>query len=197
MAPLGVLTAITGAIRVGGASWLKRLIGRALENNATVEMELLSSVSQEVCEVWNGKSIIRSTGQPEVKQIIHIPAEKGDVSPESFITMNSETWSKNYKLKKLNSVATDTTSKKCFDQSLAISPEQHSEKSTVTGRSNERDDSVDPESQLPEDTVDLEEYKEYKDIPPNISLNTHGESNSTRLWNYAIIATILQIAVLI
>lgn len=197
MAPLGILTAITGAIRVGGVSWLKRLIGRARENNAQVEIELLSSVSQEVCELWNGRSIIRSTGQPEVKQIIHIPAEKGDISPESFITINPETWSKNYRLKKRNSVASDTRSKKCFDQSPAISPEQHSEKSTVTGRSNERDDNVDPESQLPEDTVSLEEYKEYKDMPPNISLNIHGGSNSIKLWNYAIIATILQIAVLI
>ncbi|KAL9034418.1 MAG: hypothetical protein Q9214_007051 [Letrouitia sp. 1 TL-2023] len=111
--------------------------------------------------------------------------------------MNPETWSKNYRLKMRNSVASDTRSQKCFDKSPAISPEQHSEKSTVTGRSNERDDNVDPESQLPEDTVGLEEYKEYKDMPPNISLNIHGGSNSIKLWNYAIIATILQIAVLI
>lgn len=194
MAPLGILAAIVGAIRVGGASWLKRVIGRARENNADVEMELLSSVSQEVCELWNGRSIIRSTGQPEVKQIIHIPAEQGDISPESFITMNPETWSKNYKLKKRNSIAKGTGSKKSFDKSPPISPEQHSEKSTVTGRSNEGDDNVDPESQLPEDTAGLEAYK---DMPPNISLNIHGGSNSIKLWNYAIIATALQIAVLI
>ena len=89
MAPLGVLTAIAGAIRVGGASWLKRLVGRARENNITAEIDLMSSVSQEVCELWNGKSIVRSTGRPEVKQIIHFPAEEGDVSSESFITVNT------------------------------------------------------------------------------------------------------------
>lgn len=86
MVPLGVLTAIAGAIHVGGASWLKRLVGRARENKANVEIELISSVSQEVCELWNCKSIVRSTGQPEVKQIIHLPAGKGDISPKSFIT---------------------------------------------------------------------------------------------------------------
>lgn len=81
MAPLGVLTAISGAIRVGGASWLKRLIGRAREGKASVEIELMSSVSQEVCELWNGQSIVRSTGQPQAKQIIHIPSKEGDISP--------------------------------------------------------------------------------------------------------------------
>lgn len=62
MVPLGVLIAIAGAIRVGGSSWLKRLVGRARENKANVKIELMSSVSQEVCELWNGKSIVRSTG---------------------------------------------------------------------------------------------------------------------------------------
>ena len=98
MAPLGVLTAIVGAIRVGGADWLKRLVGRARETTASAEIELMSSVSHEVCEVWNGTSIVRSMGSPQVKQIIHLPAKEGDISPESFITMDPETWSECYEL---------------------------------------------------------------------------------------------------
>ena len=54
MAALSVLAAIAGAIRVGGADWLKRLIGRARETTASAEIELMSSVSREVCELWNG-----------------------------------------------------------------------------------------------------------------------------------------------
>ena len=108
MAPIGILTAVAGTIRVGGASWLKGLIGRARETDASVQVDLLSSVSQEVCELWNGRSIIRSTGQPDVKQIIHIPAEKGDISPESFITINPMTWNNSYRLTNQDTSATVT-----------------------------------------------------------------------------------------
>src|SRR5437762_441362 len=48
MAPLGIITAIVGAIRVGGPGWLKAIIGRARENQAAVEVELMSSTSQDV-----------------------------------------------------------------------------------------------------------------------------------------------------
>ncbi|KAJ3455528.1 hypothetical protein MRS44_017010 [Fusarium solani] len=57
MAPLGIITAIVGAIRVGGPSWLKAIIGRARENLATAEMDLMSSTSKEVCELWNRQEV--------------------------------------------------------------------------------------------------------------------------------------------
>ena len=194
MAPLGVLTAISGAIRVGGASWLKRLIGRARENKASVEIELMSSVSQEVCEIWNGQSIIRSTGQPQVKQIIHLPSKEGDISPESFITMNSNTWTKGYELRKGDKSAEITGSKKL----PAKLPEQHLENITVTGvtedaDSGKTDNYCDLESLRPKDTVRPIEHKE---MPPNISLNIHGESNPVELARCAFIATMLQVTVL-
>jgi hypothetical protein len=47
MAPLGIVTAIVGAIRVGGPVWLKAVIGRARENRAAAEIELMSSTSHE------------------------------------------------------------------------------------------------------------------------------------------------------
>lgn len=50
------------------------MIGRARENHATVELELLSSVSHEVCELWNGQGIVRTMGKPEIQQIIYIDA---------------------------------------------------------------------------------------------------------------------------
>ncbi|KAL7941496.1 ankyrin repeat-containing domain protein [Trichoderma barbatum] len=50
-APLGIITVIVSAIRVGGPSWLKALIGRATENLAAAELELMSSTSNEVYEV--------------------------------------------------------------------------------------------------------------------------------------------------
>jgi hypothetical protein len=40
-APLGILTAITSVIRVGGGSALKAIIGRAREPHAEAEIELM------------------------------------------------------------------------------------------------------------------------------------------------------------
>jgi hypothetical protein len=100
VAPLGIITAFVSAIRVAGPGWLKALVGRARENIAQAELEVMSSVSEEVCEVWNGKAIVRVTGRPQVKKIIHIPLDKDDVSPESFITVDKNTWSPNYSLER-------------------------------------------------------------------------------------------------
>lgn len=45
MAPLGIITALVGAIRVDGPVWLKAVIGRSRENRAAAEIELMSSTS--------------------------------------------------------------------------------------------------------------------------------------------------------
>ena len=75
MVPLGILTAITGAIRVQGPRIANSFIGRGRENRALAEIELMSSTSQEVCELFNGKSIVRAMGRPEIAQILVYPTE--------------------------------------------------------------------------------------------------------------------------
>jgi hypothetical protein len=73
MVPLGILTMITGAIRVSGPRIARSFIGRARENRALAEIELMSSTSGEVCELFNGKSIIRATGTPKLAQFLVFP----------------------------------------------------------------------------------------------------------------------------
>ena len=51
IAPLGVITAIVGAIRVAGPPFLKVIVGRARENRAAAEVDLMSSTSHDVCEL--------------------------------------------------------------------------------------------------------------------------------------------------
>ncbi|RPA83159.1 hypothetical protein BJ508DRAFT_207357, partial [Ascobolus immersus RN42] len=72
MAPIGVITALVGAIRAGGPAWLRSVIGRARENHAAAEVEYMSSVSHEVCEVWNGSSVVRIPGSPEIQMFVYI-----------------------------------------------------------------------------------------------------------------------------
>lgn len=219
MAPLGVLTALVGAIRVGGASWLKRLIGRARENFADVEMELMSSVSKEVCELWDGRSIVRSRGNPQVRQIIHVPAEDGDISPESFITMDQATWSR--KNNKYQLLSGDEKGKHTMSEISSIESHIGSSKplsGNVDG--NNKNLKADIEAQTPQVTghfngdsngdngprsnsrPNTPEPKdmaadEYTGLPPNISLNIHGGSNAIEVWVSAAFATALQVGVLV
>lgn len=79
MVPLGILTVITGAIRVQGPRIAKSFIGRGRENRALAEIELMSSTSGEVCELFNGKSIIRVMGKPQIAQILVYPELYGSL----------------------------------------------------------------------------------------------------------------------
>ncbi|KXX81406.1 Ankyrin-1 [Madurella mycetomatis] len=71
--PLGIVTALASAIRVQGPEIARSFIGRARENRATAEIELMSSTSQEVCDMFNGKGIVRTMGQPAIAQFIIFP----------------------------------------------------------------------------------------------------------------------------
>ena len=70
MAPLGIITAVISAVRVGGPAWLKAIIGRIRENRAMAEVDLMSSTSKEVCELWNGQEVVRVLGQGPIREFI-------------------------------------------------------------------------------------------------------------------------------
>jgi hypothetical protein len=73
MVPLGIITMVTGAIRVAGPRMARSFIGRARENRALAEIQLMSSTSGEVCEMFNGKSIVRAMGTPKLGQFLIFP----------------------------------------------------------------------------------------------------------------------------
>ncbi|KAK1699708.1 hypothetical protein BDP55DRAFT_626412 [Colletotrichum godetiae] len=77
MVPLGIVTIIVSAIRVGGPGFLKALIGRARENLAVAEQELMSSTSTEVCELWNGHEVVRCMGSAPIAEFICLLPEFG------------------------------------------------------------------------------------------------------------------------
>lgn len=77
MGPLGIITVIVGAIRVGAPPWLKAIIGRARETRAVAEAELMSSTSNEVCELWNGRDIVRVMGAGPIREFIILLPDSG------------------------------------------------------------------------------------------------------------------------
>ncbi|KAF8426089.1 hypothetical protein EV426DRAFT_43350 [Tirmania nivea] len=80
MAPLGILTAMVGAIRVGGYKWMKAAVGRAQEGKGIVEMELMSSTSADVCEMWDGDRVIRVLGTPSVAQLFYLVPDNTQIA---------------------------------------------------------------------------------------------------------------------
>ncbi|KAF5649007.1 ankyrin repeat [Fusarium sp. NRRL 52700] len=178
MAPLGILTIIVSAIRVGGPSWLKALIGRARENLAAAEVELMSSTSQDVCELWNGSDIVRSLGSPPVREfILLLPESRGNTS--------SSTGSFEFECKTIEEAENDgylTTSKGSGD----------SEKGTSAHISGRKEIEL-KELKRPNKVIII--YNESTSAP-NISLNVHPQKRC-EVRIAAILGTVLQVGVLV
>ncbi|KAK7420760.1 hypothetical protein QQX98_002564 [Neonectria punicea] len=102
MAPLGIITIIVSAIRVGGPSWLKFVVGRSRENILVAEMELMSSTSEEASELWNGVEVVRCSGEGRVKEFICLFSEKINInSPVKIMTLSQAETDENKLFRKL------------------------------------------------------------------------------------------------
>lgn len=88
MVPLGIVAGITSAIRVQGPHIVRAFIGRARENKALVEYELMSSTSHEVGEAFNGQGIVRVLGRPRVAEFVIFPKQYDDA--EEFFARQAQ-----------------------------------------------------------------------------------------------------------
>ncbi|WYZ35492.1 hypothetical protein EsH8_X_000139 [Colletotrichum jinshuiense] len=88
MAPIGVVTIIVSAIRVGGYQWLKAVVGRARENIVVAELEVMSSTSHEACELWNGRTVVRCPGAADICEFICIYPTNMNAPIESVTIMD-------------------------------------------------------------------------------------------------------------
>jgi hypothetical protein len=85
MVPIGIISAITSVIRVGSVKLLKTLIGRSRESSESVEVELLSSTSQNISETWNGFDLVRKSGNGNVLEVIYRRASI--TTPKTSVTL--------------------------------------------------------------------------------------------------------------
>ncbi|KAL2692498.1 hypothetical protein Neosp_002908 [[Neocosmospora] mangrovei] len=88
MGPIGVLTAMVSTIRVCGHSSLRAFIGRSQEGEATVEAELCTSTSRDVCELFNRGGIARVLGRPNVLELVYTPEGRAEKPQPSFDRSN-------------------------------------------------------------------------------------------------------------
>lgn len=193
MVPLGILTAVVGAIRCGGPRWLKAIVGRAKESRAMVEVELMSSTSTDVCELWNGHNLVRTIGKPSIMQLFYMK----DLRSARFRGI--------YLLEEMS----------CGGGLLAFPDLPNTNPSSVylrmPGASEIELDKLEEEEEergpLLDSTNsmgDLEVNDEDRlllnstEFPPNISLNAHGSRiSSSEMWYWAFFGMFLQSSLLV
>ncbi|KAM0433476.1 hypothetical protein ACHAPT_004356 [Fusarium lateritium] len=190
MAPLGIITILVSAIRVGGPAWLKAIIGRARENVSAAEMELMSSTSKEVCELYNGQTIVRCPGSSPVWEFIYlipITSRKQDSDGRLDIRVVTleEACQEDRKLLHKLDIFTSSSSPKSSD----ISVEQGVELGTFTEHAENSD-------QSPNEAIYV--VRNMSPDAPNIILNLQdNNSNRKELQASAVIGVTLQLCVLV
>ncbi|KAF5538515.1 ankyrin repeat [Fusarium mexicanum] len=181
MAPLGIVTIIVSAIRVGGPSWLKAIIGRARENLAVAEADIMSSTSKEVCELWNGREVVRCMGSAPVSEFICILPDNTNF-PKSVVEQEIET----IELRE----AVVEGHLQDFDNSFWNSVKRK----LGLEAGDEGREKAPKDNGLPASKIIV--IRNTKTEAPNISLNSHNQLGRGELRLVAVIASILQFGVL-
>jgi ankyrin repeat protein len=186
--PLGVITAMVSAIRVGGPYGLRSFIGRAREPRAEVERVLMSSTSKEVCELWNGESLVRVTGEPKVAELLVVFGEDCKRPPKS------QGWGIYLKEE------CELVKVKGQDAQAAASSKASSTDEKGNGEACSPDTSI-KENQDEEKRRNNLPYSKQPELnsltAPNISLNHSPSRNSAEVILFSAVAIVLQAVVLL
>ncbi|KXH37807.1 hypothetical protein CSIM01_08170 [Colletotrichum simmondsii] len=175
MVPFGIITIMVSALRVGGPSYFKSLVGRAKEGPAVVEKELMSSTSTEVCELWNGHEVVRCIGSAPIAEFICLLPESGvttDIQVEAmpFDKVKNEYLAENEPL--------GTLLRKAMSLNPSVSTEQDRERSSHS-------------KNTPKARIII--TRNPRKSSPNITLNSHNITSRAELRTAAILSLLLQL----
>ncbi|RYP44949.1 hypothetical protein DL768_008642 [Monosporascus sp. mg162] len=175
MAPLGIITAIVSAIRVCGPSWLKAIVGRARENLAVAEAELVSSTSQEVCELWNGQQVVRCMGSAPIAEFICLLPATGPKDGAE-----------------ITAIDLDTAKQKKYLEHIELNIRQDFRRWRAS--KNTPSDSEEAEQALAGHSAsEIIIIRNKSATAPNISLNSHDQFWRGELRAAAVFGTLLQL----
>ncbi|KAK3346333.1 hypothetical protein B0T25DRAFT_461123, partial [Lasiosphaeria hispida] len=214
MAPLGIITAIVGAIRVGGPSWLKAIIGRARESRAIPESELMSSTSNEVCELWNGQEIVRVMGSGPIREFIILLPVSGDEKEGQTKRATTPTKARSNSVNNPNDdqeidqetpvIKTLKFYEKKAKDDHHTSPRPQPDSETRGGIEDlekgplHRNTDDDPDSKTnTEDRPSIIIIRNTNNCAPNLTLNIHNQVGRGELYMVAILGIVLQFGVLV
>ncbi|RFU74300.1 ankyrin repeat [Trichoderma arundinaceum] len=189
VAPIGAITIVVSAIRVAGPAWLKSFIGRARENTSAAEIEIMSSTSKEVCELWNGQSVVRCPGSADICQFIClIPKGLGvETLSKSQTSFQYETL-EHAKDKEL--LVETSYAWKCFKKDAGDAYRRLNKNST------RRSDIERGSSSQAEPTITIV-VDDSKDNTPNLLLNCHDKVGRGEIYLAATLGVILQLGALV
>ncbi|KAJ4317750.1 hypothetical protein N0V84_007187 [Fusarium piperis] len=205
MAPLGIITVLVSAIRVGGPAWLKAVIGRARENMSAAEMELMSSTSKEVCELYNGQTIVRCQGSTPVWEFIYlIPIGPLKKDPNKKFDIKVFTLKEACQNKLLHQLDGDPPQSEALKRSEAglvanikYAAFASSQSTSTRDASIESGDLREPVSEHPPNEA-IYVIRNMGTDAPSIILNLQNHNgNRKELRAYAMIGVILQLCVLV
>lgn len=166
-------------------AWLRAIIGRAKESQGSAELELMSSTSPSVCELWNGQAIVRVLGSPEIVELVYLekkPSPEPHNPPEAPEVYSFE------------------ESKSYPSEDNPLYEKERKRRNWGIGDNNEYELTNTSPGQQPFDHEDLMDLEELVPSPcaPNISLNARGESASqAELWCVAVLGIAVQTAVIV
>ncbi|KAK6363606.1 hypothetical protein TWF730_001030 [Orbilia blumenaviensis] len=180
-APIGILTGVISAIRVGGARWLQALVGRAREPDAAAELELMSSTSEDICELWNGSGIVRVIGSPSTVELIYDTSNRSTHSLQKLGSGANNIEILSLEIAKERGIFVSASSRE-LETGNNLGKKKLRPFRRTAARTSSKSSELSPSSQA----------------APNIFLNVSG--GVVRPWEYAIVAVIgvaLQFGVLI
>jgi hypothetical protein len=211
LAPLGVIAVMVGAIRIGGPAWLKAAIGRARENRAVAELELMSSTSDEVGELWQDGAVVRLLGKPDTSQLIYLANLKYDPKTFGLYTLDTllsdsvVTLKCGFNVSCLRSCGLTTTAPARHNSKLftflSLAKINIQKKFSDSQPSNTRMLPPRPISMIDDiesvETPSDNQQTNIQKLPPNILLNLQSQSTSRDLYLVACCGILLQSGVLL
>ncbi|KAL8786376.1 MAG: hypothetical protein Q9195_008241 [Heterodermia aff. obscurata] len=197
-APLGILTGIVSAIRIGGYPWLRAIVGRAAESRAAAGLELTSATSSSICELWDGKSVVRVHGAPNILTVVYL---------EALELQDSNVSSEDENAHLLRNPSTDDSAGPVltdFETAKALNWLQSGNSVGSIDRRKvmqiERKRAVEweqDEETVPQEQATTQPRKPIPPIPPNIALNASRRPSKLSVLVIAGSALLLQASVLI
>ncbi|KAK2031336.1 hypothetical protein LX32DRAFT_691740 [Colletotrichum zoysiae] len=190
MVPLGIITIIVSAIRVGGPGFLKALIGRARENLAVAEQELMSSTSSEVCELWNGHEVVRCMGSAPIKEFICLLPENPVTLLDKQIEVEVMPFEK-VRNRQLHEIATQSPIKSLkFELLKALSL------NSSTRCEEDKEKAPESASVHPSMSTVIVTQNPHP-CAPNITLNSHDQNSRAGLHFWAVVGVVIQLGLVV
>ena len=198
-APLGILTGIISAIRIGGSPWLKAIVGRAAESRAAAGLELTSATSSSICELWDGKSVVRVHGSPNILTVVYL--ETLEINDPNTLPEGENTHLLSNPLTDddlAGPTIADFETAKALDWLYLgnLDSSKYGRKAVPVERNRAVEWEQDEET-LPQEQTMTRPSKPIPPIPPNIALNASRRPSKVAVRLIAAIALLLQVSVLI